>query len=60
MTKNNFVVEVTFKDIFEKKHKISFAKIFTSVHMKLWLLNADQNFKMKSVIAPFWKLRLWT
>ena len=53
MTKNNFVAEVTFKDIFEKKHKISFAKIFTSVHIKLWLLNADQNFKMKSVTAPF-------
>ena len=34
-----------------KKHKISCSKNFISVHMNLGPLNADQNFKMKSLIA---------
>ena len=33
------------------KHKISCIKNFISVHIKLLPLNADQNFKMKSVIT---------
>ena len=55
MTLSKGIIQVFLVVLFKKnaKYKISCGRKFTSVHMKLWPLNTNQNFKIKNLIALF-------